>query len=177
MSLFGTSPPEENAALLPATAAAKSRTSLFDDEAPSMSENSKSSLFADDDDGPGSSPWGVPAQKKPRGELIKSLLPASAVPDSYIDIFDNALEDGDEARGTVSLAGIAKVMLAAKLGDDDESKIMSIISPGGQFFPLGRNEFNVLLALIGLAQEHEEVTLDSVDERRKSKYISCCRTT
>ena len=46
---------------------------------------------------------------------------------------------------------------------------MSIISSGGQLSDLGRTEFNVLLALIGLAQEHEDITLDGVDERRKSQ--------
>jgi sorting nexin-8 len=34
---------------------------------------------------------------------------------------------------------------------------------------LGRSEVNVLLAMIGLAQEGDEVTLDGVDERKRSE--------
>ncbi|RDW94832.1 PX-containing protein [Coleophoma crateriformis] len=161
MSLFGTSPPDESS-----VAATKSRLSLFDDDVPTP--GSKSSLFADDDNGPGGSPWGIPTPKKAgRGELIKTLLPASDVPDTYIDTFDNILKDGDSAGGKISPAGITKVLSAAKLGADEQSRIMNIVSPSGEA-TLDRNEFNVLLALVGLAQEHEDITLDGVDERRKN---------
>lgn len=160
MSLFGEEEP-------PVSIASKSRTSLFDDESPAPPF--KSSLF--DDDAPGSSPWGLPTPKKAaRGELIKSILPASEVPDYYIDTFDQVLKE-DGTGGKISAAGVAKVMIAGKLGTDDQSRIMSIIAPSGQPSDLGRNEFNVLLALIGLAQEHEDVTLDSVDERRRGKLL------
>jgi sorting nexin-8 len=164
MSLFGT-PPDESPA---AAAASKSRLSLFNDE-PSPGPGSKSSLF-DDDNIPGSSPWGMPTPKKaPRGELIKSLLSATDVPDSYVDIFDNILKEGDGFGGKITAAGVTKVLSAGKLGADDQSRIVSLISSGGQLSDLDRNEFNVLLALIGLAQENEDVTLDSVDERRRSQ--------
>lgn len=164
MSLFGSSPDENS------TQASKSRGSLFDDE-PSPAPGSKSSLFADDDT-PGGSPWGMPTPQKPtRGELIQSLLPASDVPDSYIETFDNVLRGGDGVRGKISAAGVAKVLSASKLGADDQSRIVSIITRGDQVADLSRNEFNVLLALIGLAQENEDVTLDGIDERRRSKYL------
>lgn len=163
MSLFGTSPPDEP---VPA-AASKSRLSLFDDESPAL--DSKSSLFADDE-APGASPWGLPTPKKAaRGELIKTLLSASEVPDFYIDTFDEIQHGGDSTGGKISAAGIAKVLSAGKLEPNDQSKIMSVIAPGGQLSELGRNEFNVLLALIGLAQEKDDITLDSVDERRRSQ--------
>ncbi|KAI0399884.1 hypothetical protein F4802DRAFT_587416 [Xylaria palmicola] len=45
---------------------------------------------------------------------------------------------------------------------------MNIIAPSGGEVSLGRDEFNVLLALIALAQEGEPVSLDSVDERRRN---------
>ena len=161
MSLFGTSPEDAGAA------AAKSRLSLFDDE-PSLAPGAKSSLF-DDDNVPGMSPWGMPTPKKaPRGELIKNLLPASDVPDSYIDIFDNVLNSGDSEGGMINSSGISRVLSTGNLSVDDQSRIMNIIAPGGQTSSLGRNEFNVLLALIGLAQEREDITLDGVDERRRS---------
>lgn len=167
MPLFGTSPDDSGAA----TAAAKSRLSLFDDE-PSPAPGSKSSLFADDDNVPGMSPWGLPTPKKaPRGELIKTLLPASDVPDSYVDLFDNVLKNGDSDGGKVSPSGFSKVLSSGNLSVDDQARILSLITPGGQVASLGRNEFNVLLALIGLAQEREDISLDGVDERRRSKCL------
>lgn len=166
MSLFGSSP-DENGSPAPTS---KSHASLFDDE-PSPAPGSKSSLFADDD-APNGSPWGMPTpQKASRGELIQNLLPSSAVPDSYIETFDNVLAAGDGAGGKVNAAGVAKVLSAGNLTADDQSRIVSVITKGGQIADLSRNEFNVLLALIGLAQEHEDITLDGVDERRKSTYI------
>ena len=167
MSLFGTSPEDSGAA----ATVAKSRLSLFDDE-PSPAPGAKSSLFADDDNVPGMSPWDLPTPKKaPRGELIKTLLPASDVPDSYIDLFDNVLKSGDSEGGKISPSGVSKVLSAGNLIGDDQAKILSLISPSGQVASLGRNEFNVLLALIGLAQEREDISLDGVDERRRSQYI------
>jgi sorting nexin-8 len=160
MSLFGDESPAP---------ASKSRLSLFDDDDASPAPGSKSSLF-DDDNAPGSSPWGIPTPKKAaRVDLIKSLLPASDVPDSYIDLFDNVINGGDSVGGKISAAGVTRVLSAGKLGADDQSRIMSLISSSGQLSDLSRNEFNVLLALIGLAQEHEDITLDGVDERRRSQ--------
>jgi sorting nexin-8 len=159
MSLFGDESPAP---------ASKSRLSLFDDDDASPAPGSKSSLF-DDDNAPGSSPWGIPTPKKAaRGDLIKSLLPASDVPDSYIDLFDNVVNGGNSVGGKISATGVTRVLSAGKLGADDQSRIMSLISSSGQLSDLSRNEFNVLLALIGLAQEHEDITLDGVDERRRS---------
>jgi sorting nexin-8 len=162
MSLFGDESPAP---------ASKSRLSLFDDDDASPAPGSKSSLF-DDDNAPGSSPWGIPTPKKAaRGDLIKSLLPASDVPDNYIDLFDNVVNGGDSVGGKISAAGVTRVLSAGKLGADEQSRIMSLISSSGQLSDLSRNEFNVLLALIGLAQEHEDITLDGVDERRRSQFF------
>lgn len=173
MSLFG----DDDS--VPSAPVSKSRLSLFDDE-PSPTPGSKSSLFADDDSAPGSSPWGLPTPKKAaRGDVIKNLLPASEVPDSYIDTFDDIIKAGDGLGGKISAAGATKILSSAKLGADEQSRIVSIVSSGGQLSDLSRNEFNVFLALIGLAQEHEDITLDSVDERRRSQCIfwtETCKT-
>ncbi|TVY93789.1 Sorting nexin [Lachnellula willkommii] len=165
MSLFGSSP-EESAPIN--TAASKSRNSLFADEG--SPAGSKSTLFAEDD-APTSSPWGMPTPKKAaRSDLIKNLLDSSSVPDSYIDTFDNLLKV-DGRGGKVTPAGITNVLSAGNLGADEQSRITNLITSGGQLTDLSRNEFNVLLALVGLAQEHEDITLDGVDERRRtSKY-------
>lgn len=168
MSLFGSSPDESPAPV------SKSRNSLFDDDddAQSPAAGTKSSLFADDDDASGS-PWAMPTPKKAgRGDLIKKLLPSSDVPDFYVDLFDSLLEE-DGAGGNITTAGVTKVLSAAQLGADQQSRITSLLTSGGPLRDLSRNEFNVLLALVGLAQEDEDITLDSVDDRRRSKHISC----
>ena len=138
MSLFGTSPDDSGAAT-----AAKSRLLLFDDE-PSPAPGAKSALFADDGNVPGMSPWDLPTPKKAsRAELIKTLLPASDVPDSYLDHFDNVLRSGDSEGMKMSPSGVSKVLSAGNLSGDDQARILSLIAPGGQLASLGRNEFNV----------------------------------
>ncbi|KAJ4290310.1 Sorting nexin mvp1 [Kalmusia sp. IMI 367209] len=143
-------------------------SSLFDDD-PKPTGNS---LFADDFQGD-ESPWSFPTPKKAgRGSLLKSLLPASVVPDSYVDAFDRVLESGERTGSGVSVAEVKKLLGSAGLSSDRESKIWEIVSqPEQESAGLGRNEFNVLYALVGLAQEGYDVTelgLDSVDERKKN---------
>lgn len=164
MSLFGTSPPSDSG-LRP------SRNSLFDDDEPA-SRSAADSLFNDDDlSGSGAaSPWDMPTPRKQqsRADLIRNLLSGVQVPDSYVEAFDYAVQE-DGRGGKVSPAGISKTLAAAKLGADEQAQVMSILSPNGEELDLGRDSFNVLLALIGLAQEGESVSLDGVDERRRSE--------
>jgi sorting nexin-8 len=151
----------------------RSRNSLFDEDGP-MTRSTADSLFNDDDlSGSGAaSPWDLPTPRKPqsRAELIRGLLAGADVPDSYIEAFDHAIQE-DGRGGKVSPAGISKTLAAAKLGADEQARIMGILAPGGEETDLTRDAFSVLLALIALAQEGESVSLDSVDERRRSK---CC---
>lgn len=164
MSLFGSSPDEAS----PIGAANSTSRSLFDNE-PSPAPGSKSSLFADDENDSGASPWGMPTSKKAsKGDLIKSLLAGAEVPESYVDAFDSIRNSSDSAGGKINGAGVAKALSASTLSRADEARIMDIIAPDGRFQDMGRNEFNVLLALIGLAQEKEDITLDGIDERRHS---------
>lgn len=175
MSLFGTSPSHEH----PTTMATKSRALLFDDDNDdddgndngSPNRSTSETLFNDDDDD--RSPWDMPTPRKQqsRAELVRGLLAGVQVPGSYIDAFDSTLaQDGRRGR-TVAPAGIAKTLAAAGLGADHQVRIMNILAPSGGEMSLGRDEFNVLLALIALAQEGEPVSLDSVDERRRSKLL------
>ena len=182
MSLFGTSPTEPSQA--PSTPS-RSRSGrggngLFDDQArPSSGQGGggSSSLFADDapdSSGHDDSPWDMPTPRKQesRAELIRRLLPASDVPDSYIEAFDKVVrEDGGDGR--VGAAGVANVFASARLGSDAQKRIMTLVSAGSNpsEATLGRSEFNVLLALVGLAQEGDVINLDGVDERRRSKYF------
>jgi sorting nexin-8 len=164
MSLFGT-PPED-------TLVAKSSSSraLFDDDQ-AHDARPQSSLFADDDPAGGASPWSLPTPRKvAKGDLVKTLLPASDVPEGYVDAYDAALNAGDKTGAGLSLAGVQTVLGTSGLSAGEREKILRIVVPGQEPAQgLGRGEFNVLLALIGLAQEGEEPTLDGVDDRRKSK--------
>ncbi|KAM0508533.1 hypothetical protein ACHAQF_003734 [Verticillium nonalfalfae] len=166
MSLFGTSPTEESPGI---SATGAPSNSLFDEGHPSNKSNS--SLFADDDfsgDG-GGSPWDMPTprKQKTRADLLRTLLPTSDAPDSYIDTFDTVVQE-DGSNGRVNASGVAKVFAAARLGADEQASIMAIIAPNDNDVAVGRNEFNVFLALIGLAQEGEAISLDGVDERRRN---------
>ncbi|KAK0736400.1 hypothetical protein B0T21DRAFT_179371 [Apiosordaria backusii] len=169
MSLFGSSPPEASSGI-GSSHFANSKSSLFDDESP-MTKSTSTALFADDDPGSDSSPWDMPTPRKhhTRADLIRNLLPPSDVPDSYVEAFD-AVSREDGSGGRITSGGIARTLAAAKLGADAQARIMGILVPpgGNEGISLDRGEFNVLLALIGLAQEGETVSLDGVDERRRS---------
>lgn len=167
MSLFGSSPDESsviNQARRPES------KSLFDDqETPGAAPNS--SLFDDNTDGP--SPWDLPTPKKAgKSELVKTLLPASSVPDSYVDVYDTLLESGYKTpSANISLSGVQKIYEGTGIESAEQARILRLITSGQNIEKgLGRSEFNVLLALIALSQQDEEATLDGVDERRKSSY-------
>ncbi len=165
MSLFGSSPDDSSLSAQPARPNQKS--SLFDDEQ-TPGAKSGSSLF--EDEGTGGSPWDMPTPKKAgRSDLVKRLLPASDVPESYIDAFDALRETNYKADGgQIGIAGAQKIFEGCGLDSSQQDRILKLVT-SGQGTGLGRNEFNVLLALIGLSQESEEASLDSVDERRRSE--------
>lgn len=167
MSLFGSSPVESSLANHPPRPTSKS---LFDDESTSGAV-SNASLFADESNGTNSSPWGLPTPKKAaRGDLVKRLLPASDVPESYIDAFDAVLDSGERSGSGISLNVVKKILESSRLEPADQTRLLNLVAPGhNENTSLVRSEFNVLLALIGLSKEGEEATLDGVDERRKSK--------
>lgn len=157
MSLFGTSPEGT---------VSNSKSTLFEDSSASRKVQS-SGLFADDSATTDDSPWGFqPTPKKQaRGNLVKTLLPADEVPESYIDNFE-ALAEGNN----ISFVNVRKILDASQLSTQEQQRIVDIVSPQGSGVgdSLGRGEFNVLLALVGLSQEGDEASLDSVDDRRRS---------
>lgn len=138
-----------------------------------MTRSTSDTLFNDDEFGGSgaTSPWDMPTPRKQqsRADMLRRLLDGVDVPDTYIEAFDTAVQE-DGSGGKVTSSGVAKTLAAAKLNADDQAQIMGILAPGGNLDPIGRDEFNVLLALIGLAQECEAVSLDGVDERRRSKF-------
>ena len=166
MSLFGSSPDDSNSSAQPARPNQKS--SLFDDEQ-TLHAKSGTSIFEDEGTN-GGSPWDMPTPKKAgRSDLVKRLLPPSDVPESYIDAFDALRENGYKADGgQIGIAGARKLIDGCGLSASEQDRILKLVT-GGQRAELARSEFNVLLALIGLSQESEEASLDSVDERRRSE--------
>lgn len=166
MSLFGTSPEESSAA----TAGQRSRSSLFADE----SGGGSSSLFADEDGGDSSPSLWNPnntAKRGARGDLVRTLLPATDVPESYVDAYDLILNNGDRVGAGVGLTSIREILSSSGLSASDQGKIFNLVVTGDHESSdgLGRPEFNVLLALVGLAQEGEDLSLDTVDDHRKSE--------
>jgi sorting nexin-8 len=149
------------------------QSTLFDDGPNATS----SSLFTDDLDHT-SSPWGLPTSKKAaRGTLVKTLLAGANIPDSYIDAYDALIATGETSgTGLVSVEGVKRVLGNSGLGKEEEGRILEIVlQHGGKDGEgLGRGEFNVLMALVGLAQKGEDVTLDSVDDHRRSKCDGAC---
>ena len=165
MSLFGSSPDDSSSTAQPARSNQKS--SLFDDE--QSGSKSGTSLFDNEGNGE-ASPWDMPTPKKAgRSDLVKRLLPPSDVPESYIDAFDALRETSYKAEGgQIGTAATKKLFEGSGLDAPAQDRILKLVT-GGQETSLGRSEFNVLLALIGLSQESEEASLDAVDERRRSE--------
>ena len=173
MSLFGTSPSENPTAQV---------SSLFDDGSTPRPRESQS-LFADDNDNDNddndnndheASAWNLPTPKKTsRTDLVKTMLSPSEVPESYGAIYD-ALLASDRMGAGVSLTGVRKVLEAGQVPAELQTKILDLVLLEGAGGPeSGRNgvspgQVYVLQALIGLAQENEDITLDGVDERRRS---------
>lgn len=152
MSLFGDE--DDNT---PTRSHTRQKSSLFDDEPATPSRKkaaNTSSIFADADEN--DTPWGSVGKKQRGGSLVKSLLADVDVPELYIDTFDE-LQRGGKVQDAKQLLRDSGIEAA------DQDKILSIVGSG----ELGRGEFNVLLALIGLAQEGEELGLDAVDDRRR----------
>ncbi|CAI7662398.1 unnamed protein product [Penicillium manginii] len=163
MSLFGTSPEDPSAV----SSTQKSKASLFADEPAGGS----SSLFADDT-GDDSSSWNIQnntAKRTARRDLVRTLLPATDVPESYVDAYDLILNSGDRVGSGVGLSSIREILSSSNLTASDQGKILNLVVSGDNETSggLGRAEFNVLLALIGLAQEGEDLSFDAVDDHRK----------
>jgi sorting nexin-8 len=178
MSLFGDSADE---AVSSRSGHGRSRSTIFGDE-PSPPAESRGSLFSGDNDAgfsepsvgsQGRSPWEMPTPRSQKGrrDVLRSLLPSDAVPEAYVDVYDSLLRGGYGLGGKVSVAGLEKILGASKIKAESSERIFKIVVPVGSDsgHGFGREEVNVLLALVGIAQtdEDEELSLDAVDERRK----------
>lgn len=148
----------------------QSKSSLFADE---PSAGASSSLFADDDTS--SSPWNTHTNKRAsRQQLVKTLLPGLDVPESYINAYNQVLNVGDRVGAGIGLTSVREILSGSGLSATDQERILNLVVSDGEStnanIGVGRGEFNVLLALVGLAQEGEDLTYDAVDDRRKSRF-------
>lgn len=102
---------------------------------------------------------------------MKTLLPISDVSESYIDAYDQVRNAGGTAGSGIGFTSVREILSSSGLSATDQDKIFDLVvaSDGDDANGLGRSEFNVLLALVGLAQEGDELTFDAVDDRRHSK--------
>jgi hypothetical protein len=108
--------------------------------------------------------------------LVRTLLPNTDVPESYIDAYDLILNSGDRVGSGIGLTSVREILSSGGLTATDQSKVLNLVASGDHesFNGLGRGEFNVLLALVGLAQEGEDLSFDAVDDRRKSELFVHC---
>lgn len=166
MSLFGTSPEAPSSGGF----TERSKVSLFADEP----ATGGSSLFAEDDGNDSSSPWNIQnntAKRAAQQNLARTLLPADVAPKSYIHAYKSILNSEGRVGSGIGLTSVRNILSTSRLSATDQSKILNlVVSSANQesFSGLGQAEFNVLLALIGLAQEGEDLSFDAVDDRRKS---------
>ncbi|KAF2762571.1 sorting nexin mvp1 [Pseudovirgaria hyperparasitica] len=145
----------------------RTKSSGLFDEVPKAKHKGGSGLFADDLTGSDDSPWEFSSPKKTmRGNIVKSLLPHSAVPESYIGAFDSLTATGHGKENSIKLTVVRDFLTDSEVDPSTQATILEIVTRGQDLVALDRNEFYVVLALIGLAQEGEDVTLDGVDERK-----------
>ena len=81
---------------------------------------------------------------------------------------------GDHVGAGIGLTSVREVLAGSGLSASEQARILNLVvsgelDSGSSNIGVGRGEFSVLLALVGLAQEGEELTFDAVDDRRKSE--------
>lgn len=108
---------------------------------------------------------------------MKTLLPDTDVPESYIDAYDRVLGAGDRVGAGIGLTSVKEMLAGSGLSASEQARILNLVvsgelDSGRTDIGVGRGEFSVLLALVGLAQEGEELTFDAVDDRRKSESFA-----
>lgn len=112
--------------------------------------------------------------------VVKTLVNEgnSNLPLVYAQVYERVLIEypaGGFGTG-ISAAGVRRVLEEAGLSDDEgagrriKESVMGVGGIGAEA-GIGKGEFNVLMAMIGLAQEGKEVNIDEVDDRRRSTFI------
>ncbi len=138
-----------------------------------MTKSTSSALFQDDDSS-APSPWDMPTPRKrlpPAPISFATLLPASDVPDGYVEAYDAIIREHGSG-GRISPGGIAGRWRPHDLEPTTRHGSTAFShprarAPGGAW---GGDEFNVLLALIGLAQEGKPSAWTALTSIAKVKF-------
>jgi len=160
MSLFGDSPPRQKP---------QDKSNLFDES--SSNKNAGSGLFADQETYNGdSTPWDMPTPRKnAKRTLIRTIIGEDDVPELYDRAFNVLIQRDESTDGTVSADTVRRFLAEDCNIQQSQANVIFNIINTGQSPRFIKAEINVLLALVGLAQEEgEDVNLDSVQERRKT---------
>lgn len=163
MSSFGSSPP---------TARPRSHSSLFADDDFITATPGSVSLFADS----GPDPWaaGIPVPRRGAdNDIVKNLLTAdnANLPEEYVEYFDSLLAQYGTPDDLISAEGVGKILEEGGVDQNARERIWAVIMKGAKE-SINRDEVNVLLAMVGLAQEGDEISIDGVDDRRRSELNS-----
>ncbi|KAK6350213.1 sorting nexin [Orbilia brochopaga] len=156
----------------------RARSSLFgadddDDDAghsspPHAVAGVRSSLF---DDGLATSdPWTFTPRAKRSGsttDMVKSVMRGAAVPNEYMSLYDTLAEE----TGGVTVGRLETLLEASRVREGFWERILELVAGRNRKdgTGVGREAFNVFLALVGLAEEGEEdLGFDAVDDRKRS---------
>jgi sorting nexin-8 len=108
---------------------------------------------------PSTSPTGTD-----RGRRISSLLANALIPSIYTSLYE---EGKDESSGKVSLRAFRALLERSKVAPSQKERIMWIVTHElAVVDSVSPNVWNIAMALIGLAQQGEELDLDTVDAFR-----------
>ncbi|POS84348.1 hypothetical protein EPUL_003740, partial [Erysiphe pulchra] len=164
MSLFGTSPNDSVRAV-----DRKPRNSLFDDDLSigPRDESKASSLSNENISESMSLIQKTQSVVEADSNAVISNLPfLTTVPESYDKIYELISKNSDNFKDKIKKETVKKILAESKLRPEDERSILEKVYQGAQPSALTRHEFYVLLALIGQAQVHEEITLEGLYERK-----------
>lgn len=165
MSIFGGSSPP---AARPRSRS-RSRSSLFADDDFTTATPGSVSLFADS----GPDPWaaGIPVLRRGAdNDIVKNLLTVdnASLPEEYVDYFDSLLAQYGNPDDMISAEGVGRILEEGGVDQNARERIWGVIMKGAKE-NINRDEVNVLLAMVGLAQEGDEISIDGVDDRRRSE--------
>ncbi|ODQ55147.1 hypothetical protein SAICODRAFT_17546 [Saitoella complicata NRRL Y-17804] len=136
-------------------------SALFGDDDGHRAPSSLFGSSADEHD-----PWGLPVPKSRKRRHVGSLLDGVTLPDIYEQAYVAA---NPRPSGILPLSSLRTILDSSHLAPHVLNKLLTLVLPDDG--EIGRGEFVVAMALVGLAQEGEDVTLDGVHERRKDLPI------
>lgn len=164
MSLFGTSPNDSVRAV-----DKNPRNSLFDDDLSIGGRNGSRTSSLSNENISDSTYLIQKAQKIDQADTDttqRNLPLITAVQENYDEIYKIFSKNDDNITEEINKETVKKVLSKSNLPSEDEQSILEKIYQGGQLSALTKHQFYVLLALIALAQAHEEITFNGLNDRQ-----------